>query len=425
MPVVRNGVETYHGTRLVVEQRDAGLVQEQLRRRGFASHEADSSDALGLTLLELPEFDSAIVMLRQNSGLVQAAIQAQPAAGSDPAPTTVGDLDLLLFAVRQLTREDYDGWVPAMDKDQILGQIDGLPYIKGAIGIPDKAPAPLSIPPVTRQAGPRIGILDTELYAHPDLIGRFEGHTGEFGPEPPDTQGHATFVAGLIVQRAPTVELVVRTALHADGQNASSWDVAKKMAGFMDAGVAVLNLSLGCATADRVAPLSLRRAVDRLVPSVVLIAAAGNNGVPGVLAQAKGLRASTPIYPAAIDGVIGVGAYDSRDGGRQAATFSPAGVPWVQLSAPGVRVQSTFLSGQVRRLVRDDAGQLVPAPEGPADFGQPGYAVWDGTSFAAANVSGAIAALMAAQQVSAGDALGQLLEQKDPASDIIAGTLTA
>jgi subtilisin family serine protease len=415
MPVVRNDVEAYHEDRLVVEQRHAGLVQEALRRRGIASNEADSSVALGLTLLQLPEVESAVAVLRQDSALVEAATRAQQALGH-PAGQ-IGDLDLVLFMLRQSTREAYDGWVPAVDKDQVLDRVQGSPYIKGGVGIPQPI-APLSIPPVTRQGGPRVAILDTKLLAHPDLIGRFLGDSAaDLGDKPLDTQGHSTFIAGLIVQRAPTAELVVRTALNEKGENASSWDVATRMISFLDAEVAVLNVSLGCATIGRVPPLSLRRAVDRLTPTVVVVAAAGNNGLPDALAASEGLTPVTPIFPAAIDGVVAVGAYDSRSGSTQPAPFSPPGVPWVGLLAPGVGVQSTFLPGVVRLLKRDGAGQLVD--DGTADFGQPGYASWDGTSFAAANVTGAIAALMAAGQVSAYEALDQLRNPAAPGGDIL------
>jgi subtilisin family serine protease len=422
MPVVHNGVETYQPDQLLVEQRDSNLVQEELRRLGVAASQLDSSDALRLSLLGLSDVESAAAVLRQDSALVESASRAQESSGQ--AAAVVGDLEVVVFALRRSMRAAYDGWQAVVAKNQILGRVQDSPYIKGGVGEPDRAD-PVSIPPVPRQAGARVAVLDTKLFAHPDLAGRFLGDSVPYpgpgsrstpGQELRSTQGHSTFVAGLIAQRAPGVEIIVRAVLDDDGANPSSWDVATQMVGFLDAGVAVLNLSFGCATIDRVAPLSLCRAVERLIPSVVVVAAAGNNGIPTAQAAASGLTATTPIYPAAIEGVISVGAYDPAEGTVQPAALSSVG-PTLSLLAPGVRVRSTFLPGEVRLVHRDPDGQL--AEDGTADFGQPGYARWDGTSFAAANVTGALAALMVAGQVSAYEALELLRNPATAGGDIL------
>lgn len=415
MTVVQNDFENFHTDRLVVERRDADFVQKELTGLGVTSHELASSKALQLTLLELPNLDSEGPPLVPHlpPGLSAGSAQQAP----DQAAGGINYLDLVLRSVRSSVQQKCDGWAPTMGKDQILDRIQGTPYIKGATGIPEPLPAPLSIPKASRQTGPRAGILDTELYAHPALAGRYLGPSAEdFGPAPADTQAHSTFIAGLIAQRAPTAELVVRAVLDVNGENASSWDVATQMVSFLDAGIAVLNLSLECATGDRVPPVSLSRAVERLIPTIVVVAAAGNHGVLGTQAAQEGLHTNTPMYPAAIDGVVGVGAYDPRDPQHSSAFFSPnpPPLPWIELLAPGIGVQSTFLSGPVRRKFRDPSGQLVnlSTDPGPVDFGQPGYASWDGTSFAAANVSGEIVALMARYDLSGYEALDRLRNGK-------------
>jgi len=68
-------------------------------------------------------------------------------------------------------------------------------------------------------------------------------------------------------------------------------------------------------------------------------------------------------------------------------------------------------------VTRGPDGSLVDA--GPADFGEPGYASWDGTSFAAANVTGAIAALIVPGRVSGYGALDQLRSPAGPGGDIL------
>jgi subtilisin family serine protease len=419
MPVVHNEVEAYQGDELVVEQRHAGLVHEELRRLGVASTELDSSTPLRLSLLGLPNIESAAALLRQDTTLVAGAARER---GSRPQTAkSMNDLDVVLGALRQSMRAAFAGWVATVGKNRVVDQVEAAPYIKGSIGYPAPT-APVSIPAATGQAGARVAILDTRLVAHPDLAGRYLADVAtDAGPAPRSTQAHSTFIAGLVAQRAPTAELVVRTVLDDEGLNASSWDVATRMVGILDADVAVLNLSLCCATADGVPPLCLARAVERLVPSVVVVAAAGNIGAGGPKA-APTLTANTPQFPAAIDGVVGVGAYDS--GARAGrgdrpivlAPFSPA-VPWVDLLAPGVDVRSTFLPGTVRRMRWDDDGQLVE--HDTELFPAPGYASWSGTSFAAAGVSGAIAALVVPGHVSAYEALDQLRNPAGTGGDIV------
>jgi Subtilase family len=408
MPVVTNGAEAYQGDQLLAEREYVGLVQDELRQLQVGSSVLGSHTGLGLALLSLPDVAVAAAGLRSDPAMAQAASQAWQAQGQGTA--RIGDLDLLLYALRSRIREAHDGWVPALGKNRLLGRVQGSPYIKGGVGEPSLA-SPLTIPALSGQPGARVAVLDTRLFAHPDLIGRFAGNAvTSFAQQPRATQGHSTFVAGLIAQRAPDAEIVVREVLDDDGMNASSWDVAVAMADLRDTGVSVLNLSLGCVTADRLPPLCLRRAAERLIPSVVIVAAAGNNGAPDALATASGLTANTPVYPAALDGVLGVGAYDPAvtdlaSGSAEPAAFSPS-APWVALLAPGVRVTSTFLPGQVQLVRRDPDGTL--SSDGTADFGMPGYASWDGTSFAAASVTGAIAALIQAGRMSGYEAASQL-----------------
>jgi thermitase len=109
----------------------------------------------------------------------------------------------------------------------------------------------------------------------------------------------------------------------------------------------ILNLSL----AGPPDPL-LQRAVTRLLElGAVVVAAAGNGG------------SSLPTYPAAYPGVVGVGALDPA--GQPFAQGNHG--PWVSLAGPGVEVLSTT----------------------PGDS----FAFVNGTSLAAAQVSGELALL--------------------------------
>jgi len=90
--------------------------------------------------------------------------------------------------------------------------------------------------------------------------------------------------------------------------------------------------------------------------------------------------------------VLAVGALD----GGVAADFNPRGAggegtaPWIDVFAPGVNTVSTYLGdgGGEKVLVRDIAGN-----EELDEFA--GWASWSGTSFAAGEVTGAVAALLA------------------------------
>jgi Subtilase family len=412
MGIVERYGESYRDDQLAVDLSDVPLVMRELLALDVVLAYPGpplASDALGLALIDLSNLAAGIRPLRDDPDLVAAAAAARPVPykREDALP----DLDLLLFALRQRFRAAYDGWVPTIGKNRPLAQVEGWPYIKGASGVLKPVDGP-RIPPRSGTPGPRVGILDTRIFAHPDLAGRFTGDTvATLTPPSPSTLGHATFVAGLILRRAPGADLVVRAVLDDEGSNDDSWDVATKIVAFGGAGVPVLNLSFGCATVDREPPLVLRRAIERLGPDVVVVAAAGNHGDLGPDPDPDtGLTGRTPMWPAALDGVVAVGAYDGTDPAHPRAGFSPHGAPWVDLLAPGVDEESTYLVGDVNILERQ-GGKL--AVEETREFAA-GYAAWRGTSFAAANVTGQLAALMAGGRT-AREALAAL-----PGADIVA-----
>ena len=422
-----NDIERFEPAQLVVDLRDLGLVQNELmNQRQITSVVEEESKELDLALLKLPHLDTEITALWHDAKLVQDAREDRrnwlktfrDELKSGNATVDLADEDLVVFALRQFFRHEYSGWSPTFDKHHHLDLLEGWPYHKGGIGHPGTVPH-VDIPACSGRPGPRVGIADTAILPHNDLVGRYVGDQLGKLPQPaPPTAGHATFIAGLILQRAPDAELVVREVLGTDGVNRSSWNVAVKLMGFLHEDVSVLNMSFGCLVADSLPPLVLRRAVERLSRSMVLVAAAGNNGnLPG--RTKAGVTAKTPAWPAAFDDVVAVGAYDPHDPEPLQAEFSPH-LPLEDLLAPGVRVQSTYLSGKVRIYDRnDDTGEAED--QEPETFDTPGYAVWDGTSFAAANVSGEIAARMARSRMSAYEALDDL--RKHP-GDIMPFALT-
>lgn len=404
MAIEYNDVEAYQDDQFVVEMRDFTLVRNALQSwHHLEVIERERSSDLDLVL----------VQLSTPPGTDHPGTASAYPTWRTTSTQTPDRLDDLLENVRQRFRATSAGWAPTMDTNRSLDAIFGWPYIKGGTKKMTSA-GPVSIPRAGQRPCPKVVVLDTRLYAHPALAGAYHADAYREGETPTlSTAGHATFIAGIIMQRAAggattvPIDLDFRTVLDEDAMNASSWDVAKKIAELQhDEDVAVANLSFGAA-ASRGAPLVLQRAIDRIGSKIVVVAAAGNNGGIGEH-ELAGLEPNTPMWPAALDNVIAVGAHD---GHGKAADFSPD-VSWLDLMAPGVDVTSTFLPGRVKVVHRHEDGRLVEEPD-VVDFGD-GWAQWNGTSFAAANVTGEIVALMNSHQISAPDAVAVLLERTGP-----------
>ncbi|NJP69283.1 S8 family serine peptidase, partial [Streptomyces spiramenti] len=226
-------------------------------------------------------------------------------------------------------------------------------------------------------AGVTVAVVDSGVDArHPDLAGavtdgsQFEvtRDEGEFARTTPaaeeDCEGHGTAVAGLVAARRAEGDRMTGVAPAArihpvrsvDGVDRATHNtVAAMIDDAVAADVDVLNLSL--AVIEDHAPI--REAVARAVAAdIVVVAAAGNEGNTG--------PGSGRVYPAAYPDVLAVGAVDAAGRPLDASNRGP----WVDLAAYG--------------------GPLpLVAPGGS------GYRTDSGTSFAAAQVSGAAALVRA------------------------------
>nr|WP_206529611.1 S8 family peptidase [Brevibacillus sp. SYP-B805] len=213
----------------------------------------------------------------------------------------------------------------------------------------------------TRGQGVKVAIIDTGISAkHPDLTGRVKGRViiagggkaGKIG-------GHGTHVAGTIaavanqkgiVGVAPDVELYDVQAFGADG-NATVADVVAGINWAVEQKMDIINMSFGVSEDN----YAMRQAVKRAARAgIVLVASAGNNG--GALE-----------YPAAYREVVAVGAVDKDN---HLASFSARG-RGLDMVAPGVGIKSTWPGNR--------------------------YRILDGTSMAAAHVSGMYALSLAAK----------------------------
>ena len=411
MPRTYGAVEDYKADELVVALGDRDLVCNALTSLKVDVKDKEEDDRLGLALLAVSNLASAAAALPGKADLVEQAMQRKWRTYQPRPEIELSDLDLILSTLRTDFSSRYAGWIPEFGKNRLIAPVRGLPYISGCsvgdpsqIGLVDPVPPPelangqgpgeRAPRPTEPGHGVRVGLLDTTLYQHPWLAGGYLAAKDDLfhapGPDDPpplSLAGHATFVAGLILNQAPGAQLIVRPVLR---QNAlgETWAVAKKMADFVGTGVDILNLSFGCYTDDGEPPLVLAKAVSLVSPEILLVAAAGNHGnIDELRAQGNklakapwtdNLRDTTPVWPAAFAEVTAVGASDDHG---DPADFSPK-APWVDVTAPGVKVESTYLDATVRLV----------SPEGNKTATFDGFATWEGTSFAAATVSGAVAA---------------------------------
>jgi thermitase len=178
--------------------------------------------------------------------------------------------------------------------------------------------------------------------------------------------GHGTAVAGLVLSVAPDAMILPIRILDSDGVG-TAFGVALGIELALRWGAGVVNMSFGMSSLSRVVRELLEDTHDR---GGLLVASAGNRAI-----------GDPPQYPAGVPVVLGVAATDSLD---RKADFSNFG-PWVSVSAPGV-------------------GLVTPGPGGS-------FAIWSGTSFSAALVSGEAALLLSAPGLGGGKLLPRTIRE--------------
>lgn len=205
--------------------------------------------------------------------------------------------------------------------------------------------------------------------AHPQLTDG--GYTNHFqrNPPNPDPMGHGTHVSGVICAGpCPSNQFKGLAPSGTDWQMHLGIGVAQDVSAYYRAlraasAARVINLSLGGDGHDPLEADILREAMNG---GSVIVAAAGNSGDLG----------SPETFPAALDGVIAVGAVD-RAGNK--AQFSNEGT-YIFVCAPGVDIVSTVPTYRVPHI---------------KGVGSPPLAAMSGTSMAAPIVTAVIARMLA------------------------------
>lgn len=203
--------------------------------------------------------------------------------------------------------------------------------------------------------GVTVAVLDSGVATHPTFTDGQIIHVDLVNDGLP-YEGHGTAIASLIVGNvegaqgvSPAAKILDVRIAGADGSD--SFLLARGIETALDRGAQVINISMGSYGDSSVVAQAISDALQR---GVIVVASAGNDG------------AAVKDWPAAYPGVISVSGVDASG---QLAYFSNSGTP--TLAAPGVGIPSAFTQGN-----------------------KPFLAIGDGTSQAAALVSGAAAAIL-------------------------------
>lgn len=205
-------------------------------------------------------------------------------------------------------------------------------------------------------SGVKIAVLDTGVIANPAFISSISAiNLVELSNDPSAQNGHGTAVASMIIGNgsltpgvAPGADILSIRIADDNGQS-DSFLLARGIVAAVDAGVSLINISMGSFGDSALVRNAIEYARGR---GALIVAAAGNNGLNKV------------SYPAANDGVIAVGAVDALGNHLDFSNSDDS----IDISAPGYGVNAAWSDDQPRSVT--------------------------GTSFSSPIVAGAIAAIM-------------------------------
>ena len=237
-----------------------------------------------------------------------------------------------------------------------------------------------SVPPAVLHAaaGVEIAVIDTgadltvpEIAARRPLAYDVQTRTADVR----DANGHGTFVTSIAAAYSGDARLLVVKAGSASGAFTDDGEaVAIHYA--VAQGARIINLSIGGPTTSNVERAAIRFAVAH---GVLVVTAAGNDHAMGNPVQYP----AALLQPVGSNGSAGAGLVVAAASAGARAPFSDSG-SWISLAAPGVDVYGAFRAGR--------------------------YGYGSGTSFAAAEVSGAAALVWAADPALTARQVARVLE---------------
>ncbi|HEY9576068.1 MAG TPA: S8 family peptidase [Pseudobacillus sp.] len=187
--------------------------------------------------------------------------------------------------------------------------------------------------------GIKVAVVDSGIAPHSDLSIGGGTSTVDYTSSWIDDNGHGTHVAGIIAARrngsgilgvAPDAKLYAVKTMNQEGEGTLQ-DILEGIDWSIANGMDIINLSLGTEANSRMMHDMINKAYQK---GIVVVGAAGNDG------SADG-TGNTIDYPAKYDSVIAVAAIDRY---LKRGSFSSTGSE-VEVSAPGVKVLSTYMGG--------------------------------------------------------------------------------
>ena len=226
-------------------------------------------------------------------------------------------------------------------------------------------------------AGVKVAVIDTGIdQSHPVFAGRIVGPAYDFVSDDVDPNdepggagyGHGTFVAGLVALTAPQAMIMPLRAFDNQGQG-STFNIARAIRFAVDNGAQVINMSFGMLESDP----AIRDAIDYAYGRALMVAAAGNDG------------ANLIHFPASMNGkTIAVSSTDANDVKSTFANYHSA----VDVVAPGANVYSAYPDNR--------------------------WAIWSGTSFSTALISGEAALLLSLRPQAHHTTISMLISSSGP-----------
>ena len=257
-----------------------------------------------------------------------------------------------------------------------------------------------------------VAVIDSGIDAdHPELEDRIAaGQSFVKSPWWFDSNGHGTFVAGLIAAEtnnaqgiaglAPPADLLIAKVVRSDGTISPEAE-ARAIRWAVDNGAQVINLSFGGmrdpydSGRDSYSPLEAAAVRYAVRKGVLVVAAVGNGD------KAPHAPWEYANYPAALPHVLGVSAI-SQDG--SVPDFSNRDLVFNDIAAPGEDIFSTLPSVLT-------AHRVACAPQGYSECGPIQFRRGEGTSFAAPQVTAAAAVLLGVRPQMRPDQVAATLER--------------